>query len=284
MIYEDWHTHNEDCKHANGKIEEYVNAAKKFKLQTIGISDHFPYEFLEDIERIPYEEYAITLPEIERYLTTSEDLREKHEEDIIIRIGFEIDYFKNQEPALNTHLSPVKKRLDFILGSIHILNFFNGKGAWGFDDSRFRKDYEYYGADKVYMFYYQSLQKMVNSERFDFDILAHFDLPKKFNDIPTDKEVVNNEMMKTLEQIKKRDVVMEINTGGLRKECKEQYPSEEIIREMYSLDIPILLGSDAHKPGDVGWKFKKTIKMLKKIGYNKLAHYNRRKRNFIEIE
>lgn len=283
MILEDWHSHNEGCRHAKGSIEEYVRAAIKFKLRTIGVSDHFPYEFLEDIERIPYEEYAITLPEIERYLTTSEDLREKYKEDINVRIGFEIDYFKNQEPVLNTHLTPVKKRLDFILGSIHILNFFNGKGAWGFDDSRFRKDYDFYGVDEVYMFYYQSLQKMVNSNIFDFDIIAHFDLPKKFNDIPINKEVVNNEMMKTLEQIKKRDVTMEINTSGLRKDCKEQYPSVQIIKEMYSLDIPILLGSDAHKPGDIAWKFDKTIKILKKIGYNKLAHYNRRKRNFIEI-
>jgi len=283
MILEDWHSHNEGCRHAKGSIEEYVRAAIKFKLRTIGVNDHFPYEFLEDIERIPYEEYAITLPEIERYLTTSEDLREKYKEDINVRIGFEIDYFKNQEPVLNTHLTPVKKRLDFILGSIHILNFFNGKGAWGFDDSRFRKDYDFYGVDEVYMFYYQSLQKMVNSNIFDFDIIAHFDLPKKFNDIPINKEVVNNEMMKTLEQIKKRDVTMEINTGGLRKDCKEQYPSVQIIKEMYSLDIPVLLGSDAHNPGDIAWKFDKTIKILKKIGYNKLAHYNRRKRNFIEI-
>jgi histidinol-phosphatase (PHP family) len=283
MVYEDWHTHNEGCKHAKGKIEDYIRTAIELKLQTIGISDHFPYEFLEDIERIPYEEYAITLPEIERYLTNSEDLREKFKDDIIVRIGFEIDYFKNQESALNTHLKPIKKRLDFILGSIHILNFFNGKGAWGFDDSRFRKDYDYYGADKVYVFYYQSLQKMINSDGFNFDILAHFDLPKKFNDIPTNKELVDNEMMKTLELIKKRDITMEINTGGLRKDCKEQYPSKKIIEEMYSLDIPILLGSDAHKPEEVAWKFKKLIKILKKIGYNRLAHFNRRKRSFIDI-
>ncbi|MFW9772711.1 MAG: histidinol-phosphatase HisJ family protein, partial [Candidatus Thorarchaeota archaeon] len=173
MILEDYHTHNAACKHASGSIEDYIRSAIRFKLRTIGISDHFPYEFLEDIERIPYDEYAITLPEIENYLTTSEELREKYKDEIIVRIGFEIDFFKNQEPALNTHLNPIKNRLDFIIGSIHILNFFNGMGAWDFDDSRFRKDYDYYGVDTVYMFYYQSLQKMVKSDKFDFDIIAH---------------------------------------------------------------------------------------------------------------
>jgi len=283
MIVGDWHTHQEGCHHAQGTIEDYVKSAIDLNLRTIGLSDHFPYEFLIDIEKIPYEEYAITLPEIDNYLATSEELREKYKEEINVKIGFEIDYFKNQEPVLNNHLTPIKNKLDFILGSIHILNFFNGRGAWGFDDSRFRKEFEYYGVDRVYLFYYQSLQKMVNSKKFDFDIIAHFDLPKKFNDIPTDKEKVYDEMMMTLEHIKKKGVSMEINTGGLRKDCKEQYPSVDIIKEMYLLDIPILLGSDAHKPEEVAWKFDKMLKILKKIGYSELAHYNKRKRTFIEI-
>ena len=86
-----------------------------------------------------------------------------------------------------------------------------------------------------------------------------------------------------LELIKKRNLVMEINTGGLRKDCKEQYPSEIIINEMYSLDIPILLGSDAHSPEVIAWKFEKMIKMLKRIGYNHLAHFNKREMTSIEI-
>ena len=78
MVYEDWHTHNQGCHHARGTIEDYVKSGINFNLRTIGISDHFPYEFLDDIERIPYEEYAITLPEIEDYLSTSEGLRDKY--------------------------------------------------------------------------------------------------------------------------------------------------------------------------------------------------------------
>ncbi|MHA2281142.1 MAG: histidinol-phosphatase HisJ [Promethearchaeota archaeon] len=279
----DWHTHNEMCHHAVGSIEDYLRQAIKSRLQTIGLSDHFPYEFLKNIERIPFEEYAITLPEIENYLSSAEKLKENYKTRINIRIGFEIDYFKNQAFALNNHLNEIKGRLDYILGSIHILNFRDGRGAWGFDDSRFRKDFEYYGTQKVYINYFKKLQKMLKSEDFDFDIVSHLDLPKKFNDTPNNKEIVFDEIMKALELIKARDKTIEVNTGGLRKPCKEQYPSEQILKEIYSLDIPILLGSDAHKPKDVGWKFKKILKILKKIGYNQLAQFNKRKRNFIEI-
>jgi len=283
MILEDWHTHNQLCHHAVGSIEDYIKKGIEIKLKTIGISDHFPFEFLKNIERIPFREYAITLSEIENYLSTTEMFREKYQEDIIVRIGFEIDYFKNQESSLNNHLDPIKNRLDFILGSIHILNFFDGRGAWGFDDSRFKEDYQFYGPDQVYKYYYKAIQKMLNTRDFDFDIVAHFDLPKKFSNIPNNKEMIHNEALKLLELIKKKGKVMEINTGGLRKDCKEQYPSEEVIKEMYSLDIPILLGSDAHNPNDIAWKFQEIISMLQKIGYTQLAHFNKRKLEFIDI-
>ena len=213
----------------------------------------------------------------------AKSLKDKYRNVINVRIAFEVDFFENQESALNTHLYKYKNHLDYILGSIHILNFHDGRGAWGFDDSRFRIDYDYYGPDKVYMEYYKTIQKMINSNEFDFDIIAHFDLPKKFNDIPNNKEIINNEVMKTLQLIKKRDVVMEINSSGLRKDAKEQYPSKEIIQELYDLDISILLGSDAHDPNYIAWEFEKIINMLKKLGYNHLVHFKKRDRLYMEI-
>lgn len=283
MKLEDYHTHSELCHHAVGTIEDYVNKAIELNLNTIGICDHFPYEFLKNIERIPYIEYAITVDEIDYYITTGENLREKYKNQINLRIGFEIDFFEDQEAALNSHLNKFKSRLDYILGSVHILDFQDGKGAWGFDDSRFKEDYEYYGADKVYTQYFKTLRNMLNSEQFDFDIVGHFDLPKKFNDFPNDKELLINEAMKTLELIKHKGVVIEINTGGLRKDVKEQYPSEELLNHMVDLDIQILLGSDAHKPYQVAWEFNSIIDILKKIGYNHLTHFEKKKKTLIEI-
>jgi histidinol-phosphatase (PHP family) len=281
--YEDWHTHSQICRHAVGTIPDYVQKAIELNLSTIGVCDHFPYEFLKDIDRIPYTNYAMTLDEIQKYLKIVESLKEKYNGEINVRLAFEVDFFENQVSSLNIHLNKIINHLDYILGSIHILNFKDGRGAWGFDDSIFREDYAYYGSDNVYMEYYQTQQKMINCEEFKLDILAHFDLPKKFNDIPNNKEKIFNEALKTLELIKKRDIVMEINTGGLRKDVKEQYPSRTLIEKMYELDIPILLGSDAHSPNEIAWEFKSIINMVKKIGYTYLSHFSNRKIDFIEI-
>ena len=53
--------------------------------------------------------------------------------------------------------------------------------------------------------------------------------------------------------------------------------------ELYELDIPVVLGSDAHDPSQIGWEFKSTIRKLKDIGYNQLAHFEIRKKTFLEI-
>jgi histidinol-phosphatase (PHP family) len=278
---EDWHTHSSLCRHAEGTLEDYVKKAIDHDLNSIGFSDHFPYEFLKNINNIPFQEYSMTLEEIEDYLSVAELLREKYETQIQIKIGFELDFLIDQEKALNEHLNNYMPRLDYLLGSLHIQE--GQKGTWCLDDERFLNNYKAFGIDHVYVEYYQKMQKMLTSKEFDFDIISHFDLPKKFNKIPTNKELIENEVNKTLELIKKGNYVVEINTGGIRKDINEQYPSRPIIKKMYEFDIPILLGSDAHDPNEVGYEFNNMIKILSEIGYTQLASFDKRVKSFIDI-
>ncbi|MFX1430695.1 MAG: histidinol-phosphatase HisJ [Promethearchaeota archaeon] len=286
MVLEDWHTHNELCRHAVGTIEDYIKRAIQMELDLIGISDHFPYEYLRGgsvlIEEVPYQEYAMRLNEVETYFSTIEKLKKKFKNKIQIRVAFEIDYFKSQEEALNKYLKNRMDLIDYILGSVHMLH--RKSRLFAFDDERFLGMYkEYESIDIIYLEYFRKLQEMITSEEFDFDILCHFDLPKKYNKRANDKDLVMNEAIRTLELVKKADLTIEINTGGLRKDIKEQYPSFEIVEKMYELDIPILLGSDAHHPNDLAYKFDKIIRLLRKIGYDHLTHFNKRKRSFVEI-
>ncbi|MFW9999319.1 MAG: histidinol-phosphatase HisJ [Candidatus Hodarchaeota archaeon] len=285
-LLEDWHTHNILCRHAKGTIEDYVKKAIKLNLDLIGISDHFPYEYLEksfsSIKEIPYQEYAMRLNEVDLYLSSIKALKEKYKSEIQIRTAFEIDYFKSHEINLEKEFFSRVDKLDYMLGSVHILH---GKSRlFALDDKRFLNMYkEYDSIDNIYLEYYYKLQHMINSDKFNFDIICHFDLPKKYNKRAKNKELVMDTAIKTLELAKKADLTIEINTGGLRKEVKEQYPSFEIIDKMYELDIPILLGSDAHHPNDLAYKFNKILKLLKEVGYNQLAHFQNRKRTYVEI-
>ena len=286
MQYEDWHTHNSLCRHAIGSIEDYVKMAINFDLNVIGISDHFPYEYLRSelpsLEQIPYEEYAMPLYDLEIYFLELENLREKYLDQISVRFAFEIDYFKHQDYILNKYLKKYINKLDYILGSVHVL--FGKAGTFAFDDGRFLNKYKEYSVnDEVYIEFYDSLQDMIKSPTFELDVVTHFDLPKKFDKKVNDKDNVMEKAIETLRLVKKNDLVVEINTSGLRKKAKEQYPSIDIIKHIYDLDIPILLGSDAHKPIEVAYEFKSITKMLKDIGFNRFAHFKKRTRSFIEI-
>ena len=286
MQYEDWHTHNSLCKHAVGTIEDYVKKAIELGLNVIGISDHFPYEYLSSeipsLEDIPYESYAMPTNNLESYILQLDDLKEKYLNQILIRTAFEIDFFKHQDHILNKYLKGYLNKLDYILGSVHVL--FGKAGVFAFDDGRFLNKYkEYDGNDEIYMEYYDSLQVMINSPTFELDIVTHFDLPKKFDKRIEDKDMIMGKVNETLELVKKHDLTIEINTSGLRKKVKEQYPHIDIIKKIFELGIPILLGSDAHKPEDVAYEFKNIAKMLKNIGFNQFAHFEKRKRSFVNF-
>ncbi|MBN1214047.1 MAG: histidinol-phosphatase HisJ [Candidatus Lokiarchaeota archaeon] len=283
MKFEDWHTHNSMCGHAEGIIEDYIQYAIKMGIETLGISDHFPYEFYSNFEKIPYQGYAMTMVQVEKYLETIDDLKMKYRDKINIRTAFEIDYIQNQYIKLNKHIEKFKNKLDYLLGSIHILP--SMKGLWTIDDPLLKEEYKisYNSIDEVYEQYYKTQIEMISNLEFNYNIVSHLDLVKKFNYFPENPKIIMEKVIQVLENIKNRNLTIEINTGGFRKEVKEQYPSFEIIDKIYELDIPILLGSDAHKPDEIAHMFEEILKTLKKIGFSQLAHYEKGKRSFVDI-
>jgi len=282
MIFQDWHTHSSLCRHAIGNLEDYVKSAINKNLNLIGFSAHFPYEFLKSIENIPYEAYAMKLEDLYGYIREAERLKKKYENQIAIRIGFEIDYIKSQENSYKKYIKDHVKKLDYIIGSIH--NLETEFGLFPFDDESFLFLYSRFDKiDEIFELYYETLKSMVESKMFKFDIIGHFDLPKKFNKKPINRRKISKLIDEILEIVKEKQIIIELNSSGLRKPVKEQYPSTEILKIMKSKEIPTLLGSDAHNPREIGYKFKEMVLILKELGFNKLANLEKRKMSFIQI-
>jgi histidinol-phosphatase (PHP family) len=49
------------------------------------------------------------------------------------------------------------------------------------------------------------------------------------------------------------------------------------------IGIPVTLGSDAHKPDQVGRHFNEALAMLKQVGYTRITRFRNRKRSEIII-
>jgi len=273
----DYHTHNQLCRHAEGNLEDYIKAAIEIGLGEIGFCDHFPMYYLP--KNIPIDKYAMTKNEFSEYIIEAERLRIKYNDKISVKIGIEVDYMEGKEGEISNTLNKFSDKLDFIFGSCHVL--IGRLGAWCFDDPYFIENYTLYKIDSIYEQYYKKLQKMVEVDLFD--VVSHFDLPKKFKKFPNNFNFIHNKAIKVLESIKRKGLVIEINTSGYRKDVKEQYPSWNLIKEIYNLDIPIILGSDAHIISEVGYRFEGVLSELKKIGFRQLVRFSKRKKEFIGI-
>ena len=81
----------------------------------------------------------------------------------------------------------------------------------------------------------------------------------------------------------KNNVAMELNTAGLRKDCKEIYPSHKIVQMAKEKGVAITFGSDAHAPDEVGMNFTEAIALARSVGYAESCKFTQRKREIVKF-
>ena len=109
-----------------------------------------------------------------------------------------------------------------------------------------------------------------------FDIIGHVDLCKKFAFYP--RQDCTPLFARFLQASKRHSVAVELNTAGLRKECREIYPSPRIVQMAAQLGVPITFGSDAHAPAEVGLNFAEAVQLAHSAGYTHYCRFTKRQR------
>lgn len=230
-------------------LESYINQARLLSLDEIGFSDHDEFFHNIDLNAFAYVK--------------------KQNLDLPIKLGLEMDYQPELEKNIKNTINLVD--FDYIIGSVHYIN------GWAFDHPDYKHKFQGQDIDIIYQEYFDLLNKAVKSNLFD--VVGHIDLIKKWGDRPIKNDVLAY-IKPVLENIKDANLVVELNSAGLRKEVREVYPQYEIIELMKRMDIPITLGSDAHHPEEVGLGLDKLIFLAKKAGYNNIVSFNKRKKFF----
>ncbi len=256
----DLHNHTPLCNHATGEMQEYVKEAIKKGIKIFGFSDHAPLN-PDDGYRMKFEDMPFYEKEVKR-------LKELYKNEIEILLGYEVDFIPGHldERVINSNS-------DYLIGSIHYLK------SWNFDNPEFIKEYKNKDIDKIWQDYFKAVEEMAKSGLFQ--IAGHLDLIKVFNFKP--KKDVRLIAKNALKEIKKSNMVVEINASGLRKPVKEIYPSNELLELVKEMDIEITLASDAHTPKDIA-KYSKEIKeVLKKFDFTKCAVFRNKEKDLIKI-
>ncbi len=257
----DLHNHTLRCNHATGNMHEYVDRALFQGVTVYGFSCHAPMEY--DMK------FRMGFDELKDYLKDIEEMQKRYEGICEIRSGFEVDFL---EGYIDNRV--IDAKVDYLIGSVHFL------GHWGFDNPEFIAEYAKKDMNECWLKYLLALQHMAKSRLFD--IVGHFDLLKIFNYPPS--SMLNEAIYETLECIKMADMVLEINTAGLRKPIAEMYPSMDILKIAHSLGIPITIGSDAHSVEQVGFGRIKALQAALDAGYKEIVDIKEHERIPLSIE
>lgn len=260
----DYHLHTKFCKHADGEIHEYVRRAIAVGLDEIGFSDHTPMPEWYDPD------FRMELHQLGEYIEMVRNVQKGYPQ-IKIKLGLEADFFPGTESFVKKIIR--KYDFDYIIGSIHYI------GQWGFDNKANIEEYKRRDIYEVYTQYFELVKKLARSGLFD--ILGHPDVIKKFGFYPD--QDYSKLIKEALLEVKKANMVIEVNTSGLRKPCGEIYPSRMFLTIAKRMGIPITFGSDAHKPADTGRDFDKAVALVKEVGYDKVVVFNKRKQEFVKI-
>lgn len=269
----DLHVHTPYSGHASGSVEEAVQYAIQNHFTILGFSEHFPYP---DGYHEPIPDCVVPGNRWAEYMKEIRSLQSAYMDQLDIRIGVEIDYLPDYEEFIRNKVEAM--HFDYVYGSVHLINDI----GIDYKDKYLQEHLEILGgADTLWEKYWQSLEALIHMQVCD--LLAHLDLPKKLKSAQPTKDQTDASRH-ILELMKKNDLVLEINTGGIdRGWLREPYPSRQILKHAAELGIEMTFGSDAHAPDQIGRHFDMAVDLLKAYGWKKIVAFKNRKKEYISL-
>jgi len=256
----DYHMHTR-LTDGTGEPRDYARVAIERGLDEIGFSDHAPLQNRET-------DWTMKKPDLATYVGWVREAQREFPQ-LNIKLGLEVDYLPGCESWVR-ELAAMHS-WDYLLGSVHYIG--------EFPVDRSADDWDGQDVEARWREYFVLWKEAALSRLFD--ALPHPDLPKKFGFRPKNNFAAVYE--DALRAVAETGIAIEVSTAGLRKPCREIYPSENFLRLARRFNIPIILGSDAHIPQDVGIDFDKAETLARQCGYSQTCRFTQRKREFVPL-
>jgi histidinol-phosphatase (PHP family) len=226
----------------------------------IGFSEHNP------MPRDDWDEWHLHQADLEVYV--EQVLRARREfPQLAIKLALEVDFIPGQEEWIRALAA--RYPWDYLIGAVHYVS-----DSWALDNPHRISEWKTRDPFEVWSLYFERLAMAAESGLFD--IVAHADLCKKFCFIP--KQDCTPLHVRLLDAVQRSGMALELNTAGLRKECREIYPAPSILKLAAQRKIPITFGSDAHAPAEVGANFSEATALAREFGYTHSCRFTGRRR------
>jgi histidinol-phosphatase (PHP family) len=253
----DYHMHTPLCRHAEGEPSAFAAQALAIGMDEIGFSDHSP------MWRDDFDDWRMRDDQMDAYVESVGKARRDHP-GLRIKLGLEVDYVPGHEDWIRALAA--RHPWDYLIGSVHYVD------EWDIDNPKKLSAWRDRDTWEVWSAYFDRLTQAAGSGFFD--IIGHADLAKKFAFRPVQDCTPLYERF--LQEARRTDTAIELNTAGLRKDCQEIYPSMQILEKARHIGVAITFGSDAHAPGEVGMGFDHAIALARQAGYATWRELTRR--------
>jgi histidinol-phosphatase (PHP family) len=261
----DYHMHTPLCRHAKGEPTEYAAHAIKLGFTEIGFSDHSP------MPQDDFDNWRMFASQLDEYVENVRKAQRNHP-NLSIKLALEVDYLPGHEDWIRELAT--RHPWDYFIGSVHYVS-----DTWDFDNPEKLSEWRARDPYEVWSVYFDRMTRA--AETGLFQIMGHADLAKKFCFVP--KEDCTGLFTRFLDTCAKTKTAIELNTAGLRKDCKEIYPSRRILQLARERNVAITFGSDAHAPEEVGMAFTDAIKLAKDVGYTHWTQFTQRRSETLPI-
>lgn len=248
------HTHTTFCDGKNTPEEIVIRAIEK-GFDSIGFSGHGYTDF----------DQRYCMKDTDAYISAIKHLKKKYKNEIQIYLGIEEDAFSLTN----------RNDFDYIIGSSHYLCV-KGK-HYPIDSSYefFKKCLEIFDNDII------SLSHTYYKEFCDYilkrkpDIVGHFDLITKFDEMDDSLFLHNDEYLKLSKKYLlaalKSEAIFEVNTGAISRGYRTTpYPYENLLYLLKKHGAKITLSSDSHSKDTLDFHFSQTKQLLLDIGFKQI--------------
>ncbi len=262
----DYHLHTQFCRHAAGRMEQYVTEALARGLREICFTPHIP---LPGFPRGP-EGLRMEPEDAPAYFREVERLRARYPK-LSILCGVEADFYDGFEKTVEQFLRSYP--LDLVLMSVHFVRDWPGEN-WLFDF-----DFPDRRLEAVYRDYFEALKRGIASGLYD--AVAHLDLIRQ----PGQPVLAANEddVTEVLSLAARAGMSLEINTSGMRRSARLPYPQPDILPLAAARGLQVIAGSDAHEPQLVGYGFAEVERWIAACPGLRRVRYCGRRARAVEV-
>lgn len=276
----DYHVHTVHSVDASGTVADYCSRAREIGLREICFTNHCELDprrddsfIVFDGRREPFSRKGLL--RLQEEILAARDRFKGQGLDV--KFGIEVGYFTGIEPVLEEISRGAE--LDFVIGAIHCLDHIC------IDSSR--ECGQYFGAHRVDEYlaeYFSAVAGLVRSRMFDS--VAHFDVFKKYGigyygrDV---QRIPRGIVEEVFQMMRKNGTALELNTAGMRY-MQEFYPAPSLMKIARDSGLEIItIGSDSHRPEDLGKDLFPAIELLKSLGFEAVTTYTRRRPTTLSI-